>query len=128
MVPPHRGSPHPALLRLASNGQVASVIVEYAAGCNVPGNAAVNDVVGQPVRRGAQDIGHSFGRVGSGRAAGVETVRRATAVQLYVACTGQKSVLDAVTPLLQFVLLKCYRIGTSGTHKSWKIGNSVLDA
>ena len=35
-------------------------------------------------------------------------------VQLYklYSCTGQKSVLDAVTPLLQFVLLKCYRIGT----------------
>ena len=38
-------------------------------------------------------------------------------------CTGVNSVNGQQIPLLQFVLLKCYRIGTSGTHKSWKIGN-----
>ena len=88
-----------------------------------PHRGSIYAVWPKPSRSGAVVGGAKFVKVW------VQVGRHALAgLPAQYSCTGQKSVLDAVTPLLQFVLLKCYRIGTSGTHKSWKIARSVLDA
>ena len=58
----------------------------------------------------------------AGRASGKKTFTSHDCTAVY---TGVKSVNGQQIPLLQFVLLKGYRIGTSGKHKSWKIAQSV---